>query len=66
VLGLGLLIENYFLMLFFPFLFSILFEVIARIIKKNKRKEDFFAFGPYIILGFYFIMLYWENPIHIV
>ena len=63
IFGLGLLIENYFFMILFPFVFSIIFEIIIRIINKNKRKEDIFAFGPYIVIGFYFVMLFWENPI---
>lgn len=61
VLGLGLFLHNYTSLLFYPFLLSILGELIIRCFKK--KKETVFAFGPYIIAGFYIAVFYLEKTV---
>ena len=60
VFGLGLFVGRYMSLLIYPFVFSIIFELIVRLFKKNKH-GNYFAFGPYIILGFYMTMMIFEN-----
>lgn len=60
IFGLGLFVNHYLSLLFYPFLISIVFELLFRLCKKNKH-GNYFAFGPYIVLGFYLTMMVFEN-----
>lgn len=61
VFGLGLFLHNYTSLLFYPFLLSILGELIIRCFKK--KKDTVFAFGPYILAGFYVAVFYLEKTL---
>lgn len=61
VFGLGLFLHNYTSLLFYPFLLSILGELIIRCFKK--KKDTVFAFGPYILAGFYVSVFYLERTL---
>lgn len=61
IAGLGLFLYRYGSLLFYPFLFAVIGELITRIFIKRESSE--FAFGPYIILGFYVAMFFLERTI---
>ena len=61
VAGLSLFLHRYTSLLFYPFLFAVVGELVTRIFVK--REVDEFAFGPYIILGFYIAMFFLERAI---
>ena len=61
IAGLGLFLYRYGSLLFYPFLLAVIGELITRIFIKQESSE--FAFGPYIILGFYVAIFFLERTI---
>jgi Flp pilus assembly protein protease CpaA len=55
IIGLSLFINNYLSLLFYPMLLAVIIEAIKTII--TKKRNEYFPFGPYIILSFYFVFL---------
>ena len=61
VVGLGLFLHRYTSLLLYPFLFAVIGELVTRIFVK--KEDSSFAFGPYIILGFYVAVFFLEKTI---
>lgn len=55
VVGLSFFVSNYLALLFYPMLFAAMIETIKSLF--IKKENDVFAFGPYIIISFYFVFL---------